>query len=264
MRERGPREGERDRVRSRSLRCRPDYWRGRKVGRKRTAGFRKGGDDGEKFSSAPIRSRSCDLPNVGKRRRREREGEGGRDEMRANDSSNLEFRRTLEGRGYTPACTWVLPRASARLRNPLGAIYFPPFRATPTATANRRAAEAREGGREGRGREDRRRKKEKKGERKEREMERGNVEGGKINVQTRFQECLRVRLDGRDDPGATTATTTTTVRRAPRWWESKECPGVGRARRETRARVMTDDVPGLGTIRRTKGSESDYSKLLVR
>lgn len=133
--------------------------------------------------------------------------------MRANDSSNLEFRRTFEGRGLQ---SWLhlssAARASARLRNPLGAIYFPPFRATPTATANRRAAEVREDRREKKENRERWRKRA-----KEREVGRGNVEGGKINVQTRFQECLRVRLDAaRDDPGATTATTTTTVRRAPR------------------------------------------------
>lgn len=87
--------------------------------------------------------------------------------MRANDSCNLEFRRTFEGRGYR-LHSWPLhlssaARASARLRNPLGAIYFPPFRATPTATANRRAAEV---------------KGEKEEKRKERERERRNEKKG--------------------------------------------------------------------------------------
>jgi len=68
----------------------------------------------------------------------------------------------------------VSARASERLRNPLGAIYFPLLRATPTAIANRRAGRVREKEREG--------KRIKKKEGKDGRTKGKDVEGGKINV----------------------------------------------------------------------------------
>lgn len=140
-----------------------------------------------------------------------RESERERDEMRANDSCNLEFRRTFEG---PELHSWLhLSSVETRERTSKKSIRSHLF---PTVPCHSDCdSESKTGGSERREGRRKKKKREKASERKreEKEVGRGNVEGGKINVQTRFRECLRVRFDARDDPEGTT---TTTRRRAPR------------------------------------------------